>query len=313
MIYFSLINYKNNNKKILIYDFLFIIKKIFFLKLKKMNIFFLNIKQIILLLFLNKYWKKINLKNLILFLTLKNKIIFSNIDAYFKLMLISKKIVKNNYLNLNNLFNKCYILLWTNIGSFEINYFNSLNFNKEKLIIESIDKIPFLTKFFLPNNIRISNTNRVRLGAYLCKGTTIMSEGYVNFNTYIGKNSMIEGRISSSVSIGNETDIGGSASIMGTLSGGGNIIISIGNNCLLGANSGLGISIGNNCIIESGLYITSGLKIFLKIKNKYIIIKSKKMSFINNLIFYRNSLNGRIECSKNKKKINKININLHKN
>ncbi|MFI4878659.1 MAG: DapH/DapD/GlmU-related protein [Candidatus Carsonella ruddii] len=313
MLYFSLINYKNNNKKILICNFLFIKRKIFFLKLKKTNIFFLNIKQIIVLLFLNKYWQKINLKNLILILTIKNKNIFSNIDAYFKLMLISKKIVKNNYLNLNNLFNKSYILLWTNIGSFELNYFNSLKLNKESLIIESIDKIPFLIKFLIPNNIRISNTNRVRLGAHLCKGTTIMSEGYINFNTYVGENSMIEGRISSGVSINNKTDVGGSASIMGTLSGGGNILISIGNNCLLGANSGLGISIGNNCIIESGLYITSGLKIFLKIKNKHIIVKSKKLSFINNLIFYRNSLNGRIECLKNKKIINKININLHKN
>ncbi|XRA05439.1 MAG: DapH/DapD/GlmU-related protein [Candidatus Carsonella ruddii] len=313
MLYFSLINYKNNNNKILISNFLFIIKKIIFLKLKKKYIFFLNIKQIILLLFLNKYWKKINFKNLILILTNKNKSIFSNVDSYFKLMLISKKIVKNNYLNLNNLFNKCYILIWTNIGSFELKYFNSLKLNKENLIIESIDKIPFLIKFLIPNNIRISNTNRVRLGSYICKGVTVMSEGYINFNTYIGKNSMIEGRVSSGVSINNNTDIGGSASIMGTLSGGGNILISIGNNCLLGANSGLGISIGNNCIIESGLYITSGLKIFLKIKNKYIIVKSKKLSFVNNLIFYRNSLTGKIECLKNKKKINKININLHKN
>ncbi|MFI4883715.1 MAG: DapH/DapD/GlmU-related protein [Candidatus Carsonella ruddii] len=313
MLFFSLTEYKNNNNKILICNFLLIIKKIFFLKLKKKNIFFLNIKQIIIFLFLNKYWKKINFKNLILILTVKNKNIFSNIDAYFKLMLISKKMVKNNYLNLNNLFNKCNILVWTNIGSFDLKYFNLLKLNKESLIIESIDKIPFLIKFLIPNNIRISNTNRVRLGSYICKGTTIMSEGYVNFNTYIGKNSMIEGRVSSGVTIKKETDIGGSSSIMGTLSGGGNILISIGYNCLLGANSGLGISIGNNCIIESGLYITSGLKIFLKIKNKYIIIKTKKLSFINNLIFYRNSLNGRIECSKNKKKIDKININLHKN
>ncbi|MFI4883881.1 MAG: DapH/DapD/GlmU-related protein [Candidatus Carsonella ruddii] len=313
MLYFSLIEYKNNNNKILICNFLFIIKKVFFLKLKKKKNFFLNIKQIILFLFNNKYWKKINFKNINLILTIKNKNILSNVDAYFKLMLISKKIVKNNYLNLNNLFNKCYNILWTNLGSFDLNYFNSLKLNKESLIIESIDKIPFLIKFLIPNNIRISNTNRVRLGTYICNGVTVMSEGYINFNTYIGKNSMIEGRISSGVTIKNETDIGGSVSIMGTLSGGGNILISIGNNCLLGANSGLGISIGNNCIIESGLYITSGLKIFLKIKKKYIIIKSKKISFINNLIFYRNSLNGHIECSKNKKKINKININLHKN
>ncbi|MFI4870082.1 MAG: DapH/DapD/GlmU-related protein [Candidatus Carsonella ruddii] len=313
MLYFSLIEYKNNNNKILICNFLLIIKKNLFLKLKKKNIFFLNIKQIVYFCFLNKYWKKNNFKNLILILTIKNKYICSNIDAYFKLMLISKKIVKNNYLNLNNLFNKCYNLIWTNLGSFDLIFFNSLKLNKESLIIESIDKIPFLTKFFIPSNIRISNTNRVRLGTYICKGVTIMSEGYINFNTYIGANSMIEGRISSGVTINNETDIGGSASVMGTLSGGGNILISIGNNCLLGANSGLGISIGNNCIIESGLYITSGIKIFLKIKNKYIIVKSKKISFVNNLIFYRNSINGRIECSKNKKKINKININLHKN
>ncbi|MBY0585349.1 2,3,4,5-tetrahydropyridine-2,6-dicarboxylate N-succinyltransferase, partial [Candidatus Carsonella ruddii] len=150
-------------------------------------------------------------------------------------------------------------------------------------------------------------------GSYLSKGVTVMSEGYVNFNTYIGENCMIEGRVSSGVYISNNTDLGGSSSIMGTLSGGGKNIISLGNNCLLGANSGIGFSLGNNCIVEAGLYLTSGMKIFLFIKNNFIIVKAKNLSFVNNLIFYRNSLNGKIECSKNFTNSIIINKILHKN
>ncbi|WP_433927826.1 DapH/DapD/GlmU-related protein [Candidatus Carsonella ruddii] len=315
MLYNTIINYKiNNNNKIIICNFLCYKKKIFNLKIK--NKFYkklLNIKQIIYLFFFFNYWKKIEFKNVCLFTTIFKNNIISNIDALFKLFLISIGKIICNLLNLNQIFEKLQNLIWTNIGCFCINNFNNLNFNKINLIIESIDKIPYLTKFLIPKNVRISNTNRVRLGSFLSKGVTIMSEGYVNFNTYIGKNCMIEGRVSSGVYVSNNTDLGGSSSIMGTLSGGGKNIISLGNNCLLGANSGIGFSLGNNCIIEAGLYITSGMKIFLIIKNNFIIIKAKNLAFINNLIFYRNSINGKIECCKNLTKSIIINKILHKN
>ncbi|BFI90837.1 DapH/DapD/GlmU-related protein [Candidatus Carsonella ruddii] len=315
MLYLSILNYNTNfNKKIIYCNFLKIKKNIFFLKIKKKKFkYFLNIKQTIFFFFFLKIWNKIKFKNNLLFLTFIKKEIRSNLDGIFKLYLISKGIIINNVLNLNKIFLKSKNLIWTNIGCFCIKDFLKLNFNIINLIIESIDKIPYLTKYFIPKNVRLSNSNRIRLGAFISEGTTVMSEGYINFNTFIGNNCMIEGRVSAGVYISSNTDIGGSCSIMGTLSGGGNNIISIGNNCLLGANSGIGISLGNNCIIEAGLYITSGTKISLIFKNKKIIIKAKTLSFLNNLIFYRNSINGKVECCKNYSNFDKINKDLHKN
>ncbi|AFP84245.1 DapH/DapD/GlmU-related protein [Candidatus Carsonella ruddii] len=321
MLIFSLGNYSTNfQKKILEASFYFISKKLKlkFLKIKYIkNKILLNIKQILFINITNNIWKKIKFINLQIKITKITKNIYDNVDALLKLTLISLKIFKPNYLNLNNLFLYLKNIIWTNLGFYELNDFlltiNKNNFLLKYLIIESIDKIPFLSKYLIINNIRISNLNRVRLGSYICSGTTIMSEGYVNFNTYIGKNCMIEGRVSSGVSVHENTDIGGSASIMGTLSGGGNNIISIGSKCLLGANSGIGISLGNNCIIEAGLYITSGTKIFFIYNNKKILVKAKKLSFINNIIFYRNSINGKVECLKLNFVVKKTNILLHKN
>ncbi|MGP4128084.1 MAG: DapH/DapD/GlmU-related protein [Candidatus Carsonella ruddii] len=315
MFYLTIINYKTNYKKKIIYsNFLKIKKNIFILKIKKKNFkHFLNIKQTIFFFFFFKIWNKVLLKNNLLFFSFIKNEIKSNLDGIFKLFLISKKKVINNILNLNKIFLKLKNLIWTNIGCYDLNDFLSIKINKINLIIESIDKIPYLTKYFIPKNIRISNSNRVRLGSFISEGTTVMSEGYINFNTFIGKNCMIEGRVSAGVYVSNNTDIGGSCSIMGTLSGGGSNIISIGSNCLLGANSGIGISLGNNCIIEAGLYITSGTKISLIFKKKKIIVKAKTLSFLNNLIFYRNSINGKVECCKNYFNSEKINQDLHKN
>ncbi|AGS06508.1 DapH/DapD/GlmU-related protein [Candidatus Carsonella ruddii] len=314
MIHFSIINYKVNSKnKIFFCTFIAIKKKILFLKIKKKVKIFLNIKQTIYLMFLINCWKKIFFKNNVLLITIINNEVSSNIDGLFKLYLISKGLYKIHCINLNKIFLRLETLIWSNVGVYSLNDIEKIFKNKNNILIESIDKIPFLTKFIIPKKVRISNTNRVRLGSFISEGTTIMSEGYVNFNTFIGKNCMIEGRVSSGVYISKNTDLGGSSSIMGTLSGGGKIIISVGSNCLLGANSGIGFSLGNNCIIEAGLYITSGMKIFLIIKKKYIIVKAKVLSFINNLIFYRNSLNGRIECCKNLQNIYKINKILHIN
>ncbi|AFP84064.1 tetrahydrodipicolinate N-succinyltransferase [Candidatus Carsonella ruddii HT isolate Thao2000] len=315
MFFITILNYNTNlNKKIICSNFYLIKNNFIFNKIKKKYfLHYLNIKQIIFLLITFKKWKFIILKNNLILISFINYEIKSNLDGIFKLYLISKKCISNNILNLNKIFDNLKLLIWTNIGCFDINDFYKLNLNNLKIIIESIDKIPYLTKYLTPKNIRISNSNRIRLGSYISEGVTIMSEGYVNFNTYIGKNCMIEGRISSGVYISDYNDIGGSSSIMGTLSGGGKQIISLGKNCLLGANSGIGISLGNNCIIEAGLYITSGTKINLLLKKKKIIIKAKFLSFLNNLIFYRNSINGKIECCKNISNYIKINKCLHNN
>ncbi|BAF35049.1 tetrahydrodipicolinate N-succinyltransferase [Candidatus Carsonella ruddii PV] len=321
MLIFSLCNYSTNFKNNFLEAKFYFIKKKVELKLLKIkfvkNKILLNIKQAIFLNIFNNTWKKIKFINLQIKITKINNKIVDNIDGLLKLNIISLKILKPNCLNLNNLFINLKNIVWTNIGFYELNDFfiliNKKNISLNQLIIESIDKIPFLSKYLVINNVRISNTNRVRLGAYLCSGTTIMSEGYVNFNTFIGKNCMIEGRVSSGVSVFNNTDIGGSSSIMGTLSGGGNNIISIGDKCLLGANSGIGISLGNNCIVEAGLYITSGTKIFFLFNNKKILIKANKLSFKNNIIFFRNSVNGKVECLKTNFVVKKTNIILHKN
>ncbi|AFP83681.1 tetrahydrodipicolinate N-succinyltransferase [Candidatus Carsonella ruddii CS isolate Thao2000] len=318
--YVTINNYTTNlNKKIFETEFIFIKKINFiFLKIKKIKKnFFINIKQIINFIIFFNIWKKIIFKNnLICFFYIKN-IIMNNIDFFFKLNLISKGLEFINKINLTNLFNIAKTILWTNIGFFEIDDFfifiKKYNILIKNIIIESIDKIPYLTKYIIPNKVRISNSNRIRLGSFISEKVTIMSEGYLNFNTFISKNCMIEGRVSAGVYIGKNTDLGGSCSIMGTLSGGGNIIISIGENCLIGANAGVGISLGDNNIIESGLYITNGIKVFLNINFKKIIIKAKKLSFINNLTFYRNSLNGKIYCCKNNIFTSKTNNNLHIN
>ena len=162
--------------------------------------------------------------------------------------------------------------------------------------------------------MRIADTSRVRLGAYLSPGTTIMHEGFVNFNAGTLGKAMIEGRISAGVVVGNNSDLGGGSSTMGTLSGGNNIKISVGENCLLGANSGLGIPLGNNCIVEAGLYLTAGTKIelFDENGNSKGIFKGSELSDSHNLVFIRNSLNGKVIAKTNKSKV-ELNSQLHTN
>ena len=186
-----------------------------------------------------------------------------------------------------------------------------LEFHDKKIpfLIRSVDKFPALTDFIIPKGVRIADTSRVRLGAYLSEGTTIMHEGFVNFNSGTLGPCMIEGRISAGVVIGANSDLGGGCSTMGTLSGGNNIKISVGENCLLGANSGLGIPLGNNCIIEAGLYITAGTKVILA-DNK--IMKASELSNVDNLLFIRNSTTGKVEAKENPSTIS-LNSKLHKN
>jgi len=240
------------------------------------------------------------------------------VDAYLKLHLLSYRFVLPNSVNLDGLFNALPNVAWTNQGPISINEIDSKlsesKLNNSPLFIRSLDKFPPMTDYVIPKNVRIADASRVRLGAYLSPGTTIMHEGFVNFNAGTLGNAMIEGRISAGVVIGNNSDLGGGCSTMGTLSGGNDIKISVGENCLLGANSGLGIPLGDNCIIEAGLYLTAGTKIEVQDKDGNItgVHKGADLSNSSNLVFFRNSQNGKVVAKPNKKSV-ELNSALHKN
>ena len=248
----------------------------------------------------------------------ENKPIKNIEEAYLKLHLISYKFFLPNSLNLENLFDNLVNVAWTNQGPVEINEIENeilhSKKNNQPFEIKSVDKFPPLTDYIVPPGVRIADTRRVRLGAYLSEGTTVMHEGFVNFNAGTLGPAMIEGRISAGVVVGKNSDLGGGCSTMGTLSGGNNIKISIGENCLLGANSGLGIPIGDNCIIEAGLYITGGSKVtkFSQDNEPDSIVKASELAGEDNLLFIRNSQNGVIEARINPKYV-VLNETLHKN
>jgi 2,3,4,5-tetrahydropyridine-2-carboxylate N-succinyltransferase len=234
-------------------------------------------------------------------------------SAYLKLHLISYKFFKPNTLNLDGLFENLPNVAWTNIGPIAIEDIddeitNSKLNSDNPIYIRSLDKFPSLTDYIVPKNVRIADASRVRLGAYLSEGTTVMHEGFVNFNAGTLGNAMIEGRISAGVVVGNNSDLGGGCSTMGTLSGGNNVKISLGENCLLGANSGLGIPLGDNCTVEAGLYLTAGSKI----EYEGNVVKGIDLAFKNDLLFLRHSQNGKVIAKPNNNKIN-LNKTLHKN
>ena len=240
------------------------------------------------------------------------------VSAYLKLHLISYRFVLPNSINLDGLFNALPNVAWTNKGPISIDKIDQelLNSkqNKNDLFIRSLDKFPQLVDYIIPKNVRIADTSRVRLGAYLSPGTTIMHEGFVNFNAGTLGTAMIEGRISAGVVVGDNSDLGGGCSTMGTLSGGNNIKISIGENCLIGANAGVGIPLGDNCTIEAGLYITAGTKIEVYKQNGDIdgVFKGSELSNCSNLVFLRNSQTGKVIAKVSQKSIN-LNSELHKN
>ena len=239
-------------------------------------------------------------------------------EAYFKLQLISHKFVLPNTINLDGLFECLPNVAWTNKGPVSIDEIdmklNKSKLGKNDLFIRSLDKFPCLTDYVIPKKVRIADASRVRLGAYLSEGTTIMHEGFVNFNAGTLGKAMIEGRISAGVIVGDNSDLGGGSSTMGTLSGGNNTKISIGKNCLLGANSGIGISIGDDCTVEAGLYITAGTKVSIydEDNQKEVIFKARELSGKSNLLFMRDSISGKViaKINKSKSSLNKI---LHKN
>lgn len=237
-------------------------------------------------------------------------------DAYLKLHLLSHKFVLPNTINLEGLFTILPNIVWTNQGPIALEEIdarlNESKFHGNNLYIRSIDKFPCFTDYVIPKKVRIADSSRVRLGAYLGEGTTIMHEGFVNFNAGTLGKAMIEGRISSGVVVGNNSDLGGGSSTMGTLSGGNDVKISIGENCLLGANSGIGISLGDNCTVEAGLYITAGTKVTINENNNTKLVKASNLSGLSNLLFYRDSTNGMV-VAKDNIKVPELNEALHKN
>jgi len=217
-------------------------------------------------------------------------------DAYLRLHLLSHRLVKPHGVVLDGIFGLLSNVVWTSVGPCAVDGFEitraRLKAAHGHVSVYGVDKFPRMVDYVVPSGVRIADADRVRLGAHLASGTTVMHEGFVNFNAGTLGTSMVEGRISAGVVVGDGTDVGGGASIMGTLSGGGKEVIAIGKKCLLGANSGLGISLGDNCVIEAGTYITSAAKVRLPDGE---IVKAGTLSGASNLLFRRNSLDGCLE------------------
>lgn len=217
-------------------------------------------------------------------------------DAYLRLHLLSHRLVKPHGVALDGIFSLLSNVVWTSVGPCAVENFEitraRLKIAYGHVNVYGVDKFPRMVDYVVPSGVRIADADRVRLGAHLASGTTVMHEGFVNFNAGTLGASMVEGRISAGVVVGDGTDVGGGASIMGTLSGGGKEVISIGEKSLLGANSGVGISLGDNCVVEAGTYITSTAKVKLPDGE---IVKALSLSGAHNLLFRRNSLDGSLE------------------
>jgi 2,3,4,5-tetrahydropyridine-2-carboxylate N-succinyltransferase len=235
-------------------------------------------------------------------------------DAYLRLHLLSHRLVKPHGLTLEGIFSILNNVVWTSHGPCAIAGFDQVRLKLRAeygyLAIYGVDKFPRMLDYVVPEGVRIADADRVRLGAYLSPGTTVMHEGFVNFNAGTLGASMVEGRISAGVVVGDGSDIGGGASIMGTLSGGGKEVISIGKRTLLGANSGLGISLGDDCVLEAGVYLTAGSKVLLPDGK---IVKARELSGANSLLIRRNSQSGAIEALNKTGIWSGLNGVLHKN
>ena len=237
-------------------------------------------------------------------------------EAYLKLHLLSHRLVKPHGVVLAGIFPLLPNVAWTTQGAIDISELPqrqmAARMKGDSLVVHSIDKFPSMTDYVVPAGIRIADTARVRLGAYVGEGTTVMHEGFINFNAGTAGTSMVEGRISAGVFVGKGSDLGGGCSTMGTLSGGGNIVISVGEGCLIGANAGIGIPLGDRCTVEAGLYITAGIKVALldDADNLVEIVKARDLTNQSDLLFRRNSQTGAIECKTNKSAI-QLNDMLH--
>jgi 2,3,4,5-tetrahydropyridine-2-carboxylate N-succinyltransferase len=234
-------------------------------------------------------------------------------DAYLRLHLLSHRAVRPNELNLDGVFGLLPNVVWTDDGPYAVDGFERARAEAlaagAPLRVRSVDKFPRMTDYVVPSGVRIGDADRVRLGAHLAEGTTVMHEGFVNYNAGTLGNSMVEGRISAGVVVGEGSDIGGGASIQGTLSGGGKETVRIGRDCLIGANSGVGISLGDGCTVEAGLYVTAGSKVLLEDGR---VVKAAELSGQDDLLFWRNSQTGAIEVRVRRNAV-ELNSELHAN
>ena len=234
-------------------------------------------------------------------------------DAYLRLHLLSTRKVKPHGQSLEGVFGLLSNVVWTNVGPFSPDGFEAtrglLRSQGVDVHVHSVDKFPRMTDYVIPSGVRIGDADRVRLGGHLGEGTTVMHEGFVNFNAGSLGKSMIEGRVSAGVTIDDGSDVGGGASIMGTLSGGGNTVNTIGKGCLLGANSGCGIPLGNHCTLEAGLYVTAGTKVTLPDGR---VVKARELAGQDDLLFRRNSVTGAVEVVSKRNEV-VLNPELHKN
>lgn len=237
-------------------------------------------------------------------------------EVYLKLHLLSHRLVKPHQVNLEGMFSILPNVAWTNRGAMAIEELAirqlEARLRGEIVDVISVDKFPKMTNYVVPTGVRIADTARVRLGAYIGEGTTIMHEGFVNFNAGTEGTAMIEGRISAGVFVGEHSDLGGGCSIMGTLSGGGTEVISVGKNCLIGANAGLGFPLGDRCTIEAGLYITANTKVTVMDNSlkPVEVVKARQLANKSDLLFLRNSVTGAVECRTNKSTV-ELNAELH--
>ncbi|MGC8117808.1 2,3,4,5-tetrahydropyridine-2,6-dicarboxylate N-succinyltransferase [Metapseudomonas otitidis] len=255
-------------------------------------------------------------KPLVATLLAEDAALTSTPEAYLKLHLLSHRLVKPHGLNLTGIFPLLPNVAWTNEGAVDLAELaeRQLEARLKGNLLEvfSVDKFPKMTDYVVPAGVRIADSARVRLGAYIGEGTTVMHEGFVNFNGGTEGPGMIEGRVSAGVFVGKGSDLGGGGSTMGTLSGGGNIVISVGEGCLIGANAGIGIPLGDRNIVEAGLYITAGTKVaLLDDQNALVkVVKARDLAGQPDLLFRRNSQNGAVECKTNKTAI-ELNEALH--
>jgi 2,3,4,5-tetrahydropyridine-2-carboxylate N-succinyltransferase len=235
-------------------------------------------------------------------------------DAYLRLHLLSHRLVRPHGQNLDRVFAQLANVVWTSAGPCDPEDFEQtrlrLRAGGTAVQVFGVDKFPRMTDYVLPTGVRIADADRVRLGAHLASGTTVMHEGFVNFNAGTLGTSMVEGRISAGVVVGDGSDVGGGASIMGTLSGGGKDIISVGERCLLGANAGIGISLGDDCVVEAGCYVTGGTKVTLP---DGTVVKARDLSGSNDILFRRNSVNGAVEAVAREGRRVELNEALHAN
>jgi 2,3,4,5-tetrahydropyridine-2-carboxylate N-succinyltransferase len=239
-------------------------------------------------------------------------------DVWLRLHLLSSRLVAPHGLSLDGLFGLLANVVWTSAGPCAAEGFEltraRLRATGQNVTVYGVDKFPRMVDYVLPSGVRIADADRVRLGAHLASGTTVMHEGFVNFNAGTLGASMVEGRISAGVVVGDGSDVGGGASIMGTLSGGGKEVVSVGERCLLGANAGIGISLGDDCVVEAGCYVTAGTKVTIKdMDGKPKVIKALELSGASNVLFRRNSVTGAIEAVSWKGEGIALNAALHAN